>query len=158
MRFRLFKRNNEAAGPPARPKMGTVEERFSAYFPRLFAYVRSCVGGDVPAQDIAVEAFTAAFRNAGSRDEDEFRTALFRTARRLCRPGLKHRASATDDALNQREREILALVFDAGLSREQIARLFNIGTATVNSRLLTGLRKLKEQTSPAAAAAYLQLA
>ena len=158
MRFRLFRRNEEATGPPPRPKMGGLEERFSAYFPRLFAYVRSCVGGDMPAQEIAVEAFTVALKKGGGGDEDEFRTILFRTARRLCRPGLKHHASDADDLLDRREREILALVFDAGLSREQIARLFRIRTATVNSRILTGLRKLKAQTSPAAAAAYLQLA
>jgi DNA-binding CsgD family transcriptional regulator len=49
-------------------------------------------------------------------------------------------------------------VFDAGLSRDQIARLFRIREATVSALLMSGLRKLKEQTSPAAAAAYLKLA
>ncbi len=157
MGFGFFKHKQEMTHPQ-QAEMGSTNERFGAYFPRLFAYVRSCVGGDIPAQDIVVEAFSRAFSKAGGAGEDDFRTTLFRTARRLCRPALKHNRSADDGPLNPREREVISLVFDAGLTREQISRMFRIRETTVNSALLTGLRKLKEQTSSAAVAAYLKLA
>src|SRR3989304_966897 len=119
MGLKLFRRkqHTEATRPA---NMGAVNERYNAYFPRLFAYVRP--------------------------------------ARRLCRPALKQARVDDGDSLNRREREALSLVFDAGLTREQIARLFRIRESTVSALLMTGLRKLKEQTSPAAAAAYLKLA
>ena len=157
MALRLLRRkqHTEAARPA---DMGAVNERYNTYFPRLFAYVRSCVGGEMPAQDIVIQAFSRAFSHPDSADEDRFRAILFRTARRLCRPARKQATADRDDPLNRREREILSLVFDAGLTREQIARLFRIRESTVGTLLMTGLRKLKEQTSPAAAAAYLNLA
>jgi len=153
-----FSRQVQEMTRPQQADMESTNERFSAYFPRLFAYVRSCVGGDMPAQDIVVDAFTRAFSKAGSSSEESFRAVLFRTARRLCRPALEGDGSSRDDPLSPREREIISLVFDAGFTREQIARMFRIREATVSSALLTGLRKLKEQTSPAVAAAYLRLA
>ena len=157
MGFKLLrrKRHIEATHPA---DMGAVNERYNTYFPRLFAYVRSCVGGEMPAQDIVIQAFSRAFSHPNSADEDCFRAILFRTARRLCQPALKQPTIDGADSLNPREREILSLVFDAGLTREQIARLFQISESTVGTLLMTGLRKLKEQTSPAAGAAYLKLA
>ena len=149
------KQHTEATHPA---DMGGVNERYNTYFPRLFAYVRSCVGGEIPAQDIVIQAFSRAFSHRDSADEDRFRAILFRTARRLCRPALKQPTVDGADSLNPHEREILSLVFDAGLTREQIARLFRIRESTAGTLLMTGLRKLKEQTSPAAAAAYLKLA
>ena len=157
MGLKLFRRkqHSEATRPA---NMGAVNERYNAYFPRAFAYVRSCVGGEMLAQDIVIQAFSRAFSHPRSADEDCFRSVLFRTARRLCRPALKQARVDDGDSLNRREREALSLVFDAGLTREQIARLFRIRESTVSALLMTGLRKLKEQTSPAAAAAYLKLA
>ena len=149
------KQHTEATRPS---DMGAVNERYSTYFPRLFAYVRSCVGGEMPAQDIVIQAFNRAFDHPRSADEDCFRSVLFRTARRLCRPALKQARVDDGDSLNAREREALSLVFDAGLTREQIRRLFRIRESTVSALLMAGLRKLKKQTSPAAAAAYLKLA
>ena len=156
MGLKLFRRKQTEVTRPA--DMGAVDERYRTYFPRLFAYVRCCVGGEMPAQDIVIQAFDRAFSHPDSADEDRFRTVLFRTARRLCRPALRQPTIDRDDPLNRREREILSLVFDAGLTREQIGRLFRIRASTVGTLLMTGLRKLKEQTSPAAAAAYLKLA
>ena len=157
MGLNLFRRRQRSeATRPTDP--GVVSERYNEYFPRLFAYVRGCVGGEMPAQDIVIQAFSRAFSHPDSADEDRFRTILFRTARRLCRPSLTQTRTDADDTLTPREREVLSLVFDAGLTRDQIARLFRIREATVSALLMTGLRKLKEQTSPAAAAAYLKLA
>jgi len=149
------KRQSETARPA---NIGSVSERYNTYFPRLFAYVRACVGGDIPAEDIVIQAFSRACSDPGSTDEDSFRTLLFRTARKLCRPALKRAGADRDDTLNPREREALSLVFDAGFTREQIARMFRIRESTISALLVTGLRKLKEETSPAAAAAYLKLA
>lgn len=134
----------------------SMSERYNSYFPRLFAYVRTCVGGEMPAQDIVVQSFAEAFNEAGD-DDERFRAVLFRTARRLSRPHLKERRAQEGDSLNVKEREVLSLVFDARLTRDQIAQLFRIRETTVSTLLMTGLRKLKEQTSPAAAAAYLKL-
>ena len=157
MGIKLFRRrqHSEATRPT---DLGPVNERYNEYFPRLFSYVRCCVGGEMPAQDIVIQAFSRAFSHPDSADEDCFRTVLFRTARRLSRPSLRQTRADANDTLNTREREVLSLVFDVGLTRDQIARLFRIREATVSSLLMTGLRKLKEQTSPAAAAAYLKLA
>ena len=157
MGLKFFRRRQDTEGPVP-TEMGGAKERYNAYFPRLFAYVRSCVGGDMPAQEIMVQAFYQAFRRAGGRDEDRFRTVLFRSARRLCRPALQDHRSEDGDPLNASEREVISLVFDAGLTREQIARLFRIRPTTVSSLLMAALRKLKEQTSAAAAPAYLKLA
>lgn len=157
MGLKLFRRkqHTEATRPA---DLNAVSERYNEYFPRVFAYVRTCVGGEMPAQDIVIQAFSRAFGHPDSTDEDRFRTVLFRTARRLSRPAFKQTRVDDSDSLNRREREALSLVFDAGLTRDQIARLFRIREATVSALLMSGLRKLKEQTSPAAAAAYLKLA
>lgn len=156
MGLSLFQRRKQAQdAPPA--KADTMDERFSVYFPRIFAYARSCVGGDIPAQDIAVEAFSEAFKKAGKGNEERFQTALFRAARRRCRSAMERQRS-DDDPLSTAEREIISLIFDAGLTREQITKLFRIKESTINSLLMKGLRKLKEETSPAATAAYLKLA
>ena len=155
MGLQFFKRRRQAEG--SSPKnLESVNERYNAYFPRLFAYVHSCVGGDIPAQDIVVQAFFRAFERAGGSDEDKFRAVLFRTARDLCHPALKDARSDDGDSLSARERDVISLVFDAGLTQGQIARLFRIRKTVVSSLLMAGLRKLKEQTSPAAAAAYLK--
>ncbi len=157
MGLKFFKPRQDTEGPVP-TEMGGPKERYNAYFPRLFAYVRSCVRGDMPAQEIMVQAFYRAFRRAGGRDEDQFRTVLYRSARQLCRPALEDHRSEDGDPLSAREREVISLVFDAGLTRQQIAHLFRIRPTTVSSLLMAALRKLKEQTSPAAVTAYLKLA
>ncbi|MCH7577569.1 MAG: sigma-70 family RNA polymerase sigma factor [Chloroflexi bacterium] len=157
MGFAFLKREQktERLGPT---DLGNTTERYETYFPRLFAYVYACVGGDEPAQEIVVQAFHRAFQRAGSSDEDRFQTVLFRSARRMCRPVIKNRRSNDGDSLNPREHEVMSLVFDAGLTFDQIAHVFHISETSVSSLLMTGLRKLKEQTSPAPVAAYNHLA
>src|SRR3970040_2968849 len=88
------KQHTEATRPA---DMGAVNERYNAYFPRLFAYVRSCVGGEMPAQDIVIQAFSRAFSHPDSADEDCFRTVLFRTARRLSPPAAKQTHPERED-------------------------------------------------------------
>ncbi len=157
MRFAFLKRKQktELLGPT---DMGSATERYETYFPSVFAYVYACVGRDKPSREIVVQAFHRAFQRAGSSDEDRFRTVLFRSARRMCRPVNKNRSSSDSDSLDPREHEVMSLVFDARLTRDQIAHVFHISETSVSSLLMTGLRKLKEQTSPAAVAAYAHLA
>ena len=157
MRFAFLKREQKTE-PPGPADIGSTTERYEAYFPRVFAYVYACVGRDKPTQEIVVQAFHRAFQRAGSSDEDRFRTVLFRSARRMCRSVSKNRRSNDGDSLDPREHEVMSLVFDAGLTRDQIAHVFHISETSVSSLLMTGLRKLKEQTSPAAVAAYNHLA
>lgn len=157
MGFRLFgRRGKDAESAP--PDPDRVNKRFGEHYPRLFAYLRSCVGGEIPAQDIAVRAFSQAFKQTSdTTSDDEFRTVLYRAARRMCRPALKDNRSG-DDPLTGREREVISLVFDAGLSRSQIAYMFHFRESTISSLLMSGLQKLKEETSPAAATAYMNVA
>ena len=83
MGLSFFSRNRETT--EANPTdAASTDERYKAYFPRLFTYVRFCVGGDIPAQEIAVEAFTRAYSRAGDSHEHRFRTVLFRTVRKRC--------------------------------------------------------------------------
>ncbi len=157
MRFAFLKRKKKTERLGS-TDVDSVDERYNAYFPRIFAYVYACVGREKPAQEIVVQAFHRAFQRAGSSDENRFRTVLFRSARRMCRPVIKSRKSNDGDSLDPREHEVMSLVFDARLTRDQIAHLFHISETSVSSLLITGLRKLKEQTSPAAVAAYAHLA
>lgn len=156
MGLNLFNRRQETqeAGPKG---IERANEWYNNYLPRVFAYVHSCVGGQASTEDIVVQAFGQAFTRADT-DEDNFRTTLFQTAHRLCRPALKNGRAGDGDSLDSREHEVISLVFDAGLTRNQIARLIRLRETKVNSLLMSGLRKLKEQTSPAAATAYLNLA
>ncbi|MCH7998898.1 MAG: sigma-70 family RNA polymerase sigma factor [Chloroflexi bacterium] len=157
MGFSFLKREQktEHLGPT---DMGGATERYETYFPRIFAYVYACVGRDKDAQEIVIQAFHRAFQRASSNDEDRFQTVLFRSARRLCRPVIKNRRPNDGDFLDPREHEVMSLVFDAGLTRDQITHVFHISETSVNSLLMTGLRKLKGQTSLAAVAAYNHLA
>jgi DNA-directed RNA polymerase specialized sigma24 family protein len=151
-----LKRTKDEA--PTKPSnIEAVNRLYTEYFPRVYAFVHSCVGGDVRTQDIVVQSFSKAFSH-GHDDEERFCAALFRSARKLCKPALKENASRDEDSLTAREREVLALVFDAGFTREEIASIFRMRESNVSAALMTGLRKLKSQTSPAAAAAYLKLA
>ena len=154
----LFQKREQKTEPLGSSDMASATERYESYFPRIFAYVYACVGRDKDAQEIVIKAFHRAFQRAGSSDEARFRTVLFRSARRMCRPVMKNRRPDDGDSLDPREHEVMSLVFDAGLTRDQIAHVFRISETSVNSLLMTGLRKLKEQTSLAAVAAYNHLA
>jgi DNA-directed RNA polymerase specialized sigma24 family protein len=115
--------------------------RFGAFFPRVFACAHSLTGDETTAREVVVEAFSRAFANPGNMNDDEFALLLFATTRDLCRaaetsPSVNHR-------LNSRERELLALVFDARLSRDDIRRLMDTTEQALSSILLRALRKLQ---------------
>lgn len=118
--------------------------RFGKYFPRLFAYAHSLVGDDATAKAIVIDSFTEAFDSPAVFGDEEFLFAIFSHARDLCRG-----SSATPaDRLSQREREVIALMFDAQLSRRQIGLLTKMKEDAVNGALLKGIRKLRETMTP----------
>ncbi|HEU4758704.1 MAG TPA: sigma-70 family RNA polymerase sigma factor [Dehalococcoidia bacterium] len=145
---------NRDGGDPA-PQGRTLQALFGAHYPRLFAYTR-CWAGDDAAGQIVVEAFCRAFARHPNASDEAFCLSLFATARRLCAAFAAR--GQPDDPLSPREREVLALLFEAQLSRGDIGRLLKMKEHAVNSALLRGLRKLRASVSPAAIAAYLRLA
>ena len=123
--------------------------RFGEYFPRLFAYAQACTGDDDQACEIVVEAFSRAFAQPKELDDRSFRVVLFSVTRQLCQERPSRRAS---DSLSSREREVISLIFDAQLRRDEIACLLNVKTETVTSTLVRGLKKLRDSFSGVAPA------
>ena len=127
----------------------TVPERFGAYFPRLFAYVRSWTGDDAAASDITVEAFCRAFGRPAASPA-EFRCSLFGAASQLCR---RLRPTATHgDGLSRQERDVLSLLFDARLTRDEVSALLSADCGSISSALIRGLAKLRKSAPSAAIA------
>ena len=127
-----------------------VRERFGAHFPRLFAYVRSWTGVDAAAAgDITVEAFCHAFGRPAASPA-EFRSSLFSAAFQLCRR--LRPAAPRGDGLSRQERDVLGLLFDARLSRDEVSALLNADRRSVTSTLISGLAKLRKSAPGAAIA------
>jgi len=130
--------------------------RFGTYFPHLFAYAHSFTDDDAKARSIVVESFTRVLALSNAMSDEEFPLALFGIAREIC-----HRTGAqgveAENGLNSREREVVALVFDAQLSRTQIASLLRLTDGDVASVLLRGLRKLRAAMTPTRAPAFFRL-
>jgi DNA-directed RNA polymerase specialized sigma24 family protein len=117
-------------------------ERFSAYFPRLFAYIYGTIGDEEAARELSVASFSDVF-SLPDIEESEFSLQLFRIARALARrPDV--RARRPHDGLTSREHDVVSLVFDAQLDRAQIGQLLGLRPETVASMLMRGLRKLRE--------------
>ena len=130
--------------------------RFGAFFPRVFACAHSLTGDETTAREVVIEAFSRAFASPGDLTDDEFALLLFTTTRDRSRAA--QTSPSTNDRLNSRERELLALVFDARLSREQIRRLMDTTEQAVSSILLRALRKLQIGRKLPAAKPSLRLA
>ncbi len=128
-------------------------ERFGAYFPRLFSYVRSSIGEDSMAHEIVAESFATVFAGFGDVKDEEFRIALFGVARDLCLESAKPRA----DDLSAREHDVVSLTFDAGLSGSETAGLLEASEESVGIDLLRALRKLRGQAGGAPLPSFLRL-
>ncbi len=143
-----------------KPGKGTALEndarraRFGAYFPRVFAYVQHSTGDENAAREIVVESFTQVF-SGRELQEEEFRLALFGTARRLCDTG--RAPNTAEECLTPRERDILALMFDAQLSREEAALLLETQEASVTAEFVRALKKLRSGTGSQVIPAFLRL-
>ena len=130
-------------------------ERFATYFPRVFAYVHSSIRDDTRSREIVIEAFARVFGRDLLSDED-FPMALFSVTRDLCeefRGNLDHARGV----LTGPEREVLALLFDAQLTKGQVGDLLQIREDTVTSTLVHGLKKIKRVVSRELSASLLQL-
>lgn len=128
--------------------------RFGAFFPRVFACAHSLTGNETTAREVTVEAFSRAFAHLVGQSDDDFTLVLFAATRDLCReanPGARGR-------LNSRERELLALVFDARLSGDAIRRLMDTTEQALSSILLGALRKLQTGRKPNATEPSFRLA
>lgn len=130
--------------------------RFGAFFPRVFACAHSLTGDETTAREVVVEAFSRAFAGPATLNDDEFSLLLFAATRDLCRAA--QTSPRVNGRLNSRERELLALVFDARLTRDEIRRLMDTTEQALASTLLRALRKLQNGAKPVAAKPSLRLA
>ncbi|MEX0682838.1 MAG: hypothetical protein WD904_03095 [Dehalococcoidia bacterium] len=128
---------------------GAQRERFSQYFPRLFAYVYGLTGDEEASKEATIGAFATVVREDYVADDD-FAVFVFTAARTL----IRNRRSPSRDGLTSREQEVVSLLFDAQLSRTEIARLLELEPEAVTSSLVTGLKKL--QGAPRTAPPTLQ--
>jgi len=128
--------------------------RFGAFFPRVFACAHSLTGDETNAREVTVEAFSRAFAHPPDLSDDDFALTLFAATRDLCRT----ENPSVGGRLNSSEREILALIFDARLSREAINRLMGTSEKALSSLLLGALRKLQSARKHAATGPSLRLA
>ena len=139
------------------PSAGRVQrDRFATYFPRLFAYVHSSTGSDARSREIVIEAFARVFGSGEFLSDEKFPISLFSVTRDLCE---KFRDNSDDarGALTEAEREVLALLFDAQLTRGQVGDLLQIREDIVASTLVQGLKKIKSFVSGESNPALQQL-
>jgi hypothetical protein len=129
---------------------GTEETRFGTYFPRVFACAYSLTGDEAAAKDIVSEAFSHVLAHSKDLSEEEFVVELFSTARDLARAS--RAAGGASGNLTGREQELLAFVFDARLTHEQIRRLMRTTERALSAGLLRALRKLQSGMTASAAA------
>jgi DNA-directed RNA polymerase specialized sigma24 family protein len=122
--------------------------RFGAYFPRVFAYVQHRVGDEATTRELVTESFVRVFSRPEDLREDEFRLALFGTARDLL-DGV--RVPPVAEGLTDRERDLVSLMFDGLLSRAEVATLLDVREETVTAELVRALKKLQSSRRNAAA-------
>ena len=120
----------------------TQRERFATHFPSVFAYVHTWAPDDERCREIVVEAFARVFNRGTLLDDEDFPVALFSVARDLCE-GWRISSRGLNGGLSAPEREVLALLFDAQLTRGQVGRLLELQEDIVVSTLVRSLRKLK---------------
>lgn len=139
---------------------GHVDEaqrrRFATYFPKVFAYAHSWTLDEERSREIVIEAFARSFSRGLDQDEDDFAVVLFSVTRDLC-SGARSSSGPVDGALTDPEREVLALLFDAQLTRRQVGSLLTMPEESVVTTLVNGLRKLKRVLPSASKASAQQL-
>lgn len=142
------------------PALGHVDEgqrrRFATYFPKVFAYAHSWTLDEDRSREVVIEAFARSFSRGINPDEEDFAVVLFSVTRDLC-SGARSASGPTDGALTDPEREVLALLFDAQLTRRQVGSLLTMPEESVVTTLVNGLRKLKRVLPNASKASVQQL-
>lgn len=132
------------------------QSRFATYFPKVFAYAHSWTLDEARSRDIVIEAFARAFSRSTDPDEDDFAVVLFSVTRDLC-CGIRSTTGPTDAGLTDPEREVLALLFDAQLTRHQVGSLLTMPEESVVTTLVNALRKLKRVLPKESSAPLQQL-
>lgn len=139
------------AGAAEIPTGSTEKARFGMYFPRVFACAYSLTGDEATAKDVVSDAFSRVLVHSRDLGEEEFVVELFSTARDLARASPP--AVTTSGNLTGRERELLAFMFDARLTHEEIRRLMRTTERALSAALLRALRKLQSGMRPSAVTA-----
>ena len=129
--------------------------RFGAYFPRLFAYVQHSTGEESVTLEVVAEAFAGVFSRVPELREDEFRLALFGAARDLCED--RRAPRAPEETLTPRERDVISLLFDGQLSREEVACLIDESEEAVTGVLVRALRKLRAGLGQSTVPSFLRI-
>jgi DNA-directed RNA polymerase specialized sigma24 family protein len=119
----------------------TEKARFGTYFPRVFACAHSLTGDEAAAKNIVSETFGHVLSHSGNLSEEEFVVELFSTARDLARAS--RGITSNQGNLTDREQELLAFMFDARLTHEEVRRLMRTTERALSATLLRALRKLR---------------
>jgi DNA-directed RNA polymerase specialized sigma24 family protein len=130
-----------------------LEQRFGAYFPRAFAYTYSNLGNEAVACDLVAEAFGAVFTKHRHATDDQFRIELFQALRSLCHG--RKRAIPLDIGISAAERDVVTLVFDAGLSSDEAREV--LADEAVAVRLMVALEKMRATSSQAIVPLFFRL-
>lgn len=137
---------SEAKTPPADEIAEVVDKasqrRFAMHFPKVFAYAHSWTLDEERSREIVMEAFARTFSRGRYPTDEDFAIVLFSVTRDLC-SGVRTSSSQAEAGLSDPEREVLALLFDAQLSRQQVGSLLKMPEDSVAATLVRGLRKLK---------------
>lgn len=152
MGLKLF--NGVAGGGGAAVTEGR-RERFGAYFPRVFAYVQHTTGDEAVTREVVAETFARVLARPGEMPDSECRLALFRTARELCQE--RRALDGAEECLTSRERDILSLVFDGQLSREEVAAVLEMEEPAVTGEMVRALKKLRAGMGPASVPSFLRM-
>jgi len=124
----------------------TLRRRFVEYFPRVFAYAYSWTMDEEKSREVVIEAFARSLSRRAAKNEDDFAVVLFSATRDLC-SGVRSISGQTNPWLSDPEREVLALLFDAQLTRQQVGSLLTVPEESVVTMLVNGLRKLTNVTA-----------
>lgn len=147
--MRVFTNGDQGPARLRGPVSDGRKERFGMYFPRLFAYAYSLIGDEAEVKDVVSEAFGRVLSRSMDTSEDEFVVELFTTVRDLTRNS--HATPPAAGTLSDRERELLAFVFDARLTSAQIRRLTDTTERSFAAALFRALRKLQSEVASSAA-------
>lgn len=126
--------------------------RFGSYFPRVFAYVHHRTGDEGTTRELVAETFARVFSRADELREDEFRLVLFGTAREMCDTVRIPPA----EGLTERERDLVSLLFDGQLERDEVASLLDIREETVTTELVRALKKLRSGPGTSTVPSFLR--
>lgn len=132
------------------------QKRFATYFPKVFAYTHSWTNDEARSREIVIEAFARAFNRGAIIADEDFPVVLFGVTRDLC-SGARRTADSLAVGLSDPERDVIALLFDAQLTKNQVGSLLKMPEETVLSTLVNGLQKMKRAVTPESKPSLQQL-